>query len=174
MILCNLLQLTVFLTSTMLPNKRNMLLETVGLLFLFPRDDVSQGNLLTSECNEHTYGFWRMILREFSVEQLIRIVQKVTLKTEAIFESNLEISRFNKFKGYQSGTQAFIKLLKRGSNTHGPVHLDLTRPAVDQLWSEVEGIISFSVTLMLPFLQLFGVEEGNGLSPFAVSISSPE
>ena len=63
---------------------------------------------------------------------------------------------------------------KSSPSRNGPVYLDLTRPAVDQLWSEVEGIISFSVTLMLPFLQLFGVEEGNGLSPFAVSISSPE
>ena len=169
-----LTQLILLFISTMLPNKRNMLLETVGLLFLFTRDDVSQGSRLTSECNEHTYGFWRMIIREFSVEQLIRIVQKVTLKTEAIFESNLEVSRLNKFKGYQSGTQDFINRLKQGCNTHGLVHVDLTRPAVDQLWTEVKGIVSFCVSLMTPFLKSFGVEEGNGLSPFAVHIATPQ
>ena len=84
----------------MLPNMRNMLLETIGSLFLFPRDDVWQGNRTTSESNEHTYGFWRMIRRKFTIEQLIQIVQKTTLKTEAIFESNMEISRSKKFKGY--------------------------------------------------------------------------
>ena len=69
-----------------MPNKRNMLLETVACLFLFSRDDVSQGQRLTSEANEHTYGMWRMILREFNMEQLIQIVQKAIIKNNALFE----------------------------------------------------------------------------------------
>jgi hypothetical protein len=79
----------------MMPNKRNMLLETIACLFLFPRQDVFQGQRLTSEANEHTYGLWRMILREFNMEQLIRIVQKAIIKNDAMFESNFDAFRSN-------------------------------------------------------------------------------
>ena len=62
--------------STMLTNKRNGLLETVSLMFLLPRLDVSQPRRLTLECNEHMYGFFPMILREFNTEHIICIVEK--------------------------------------------------------------------------------------------------
>ena len=65
---------------TMLPNKRNMCLEAIGALFLFPRSDVSEGRRLNFYPNEHTYGMWRMILREFNIKQLIIIVQKNNLR----------------------------------------------------------------------------------------------
>ena len=60
-----------------LPNKRNMLLEAIAVLFLCPRDDIIQLVRATSEANEHTYGMLRQILREFTVEQLIYLVNKV-------------------------------------------------------------------------------------------------
>ena len=74
--------------STILPNKRNMCLETIGDLFLFPCSDVSEGRRLSSEPNEHTHGMRRTILREFNMEQLIRIVQKnnFCFKTEHNFQ----------------------------------------------------------------------------------------
>jgi hypothetical protein len=65
-----------FQCSMMIANKSNMLLETVGIMFLVARKDVEHSLRTTSECNEHTYGMWRMMLREFNVEQLICIVQK--------------------------------------------------------------------------------------------------
>ena len=71
--------------STMLANMRNMVLETVGLLFLVARDDVLHPRRNTSECNEHTYGMWRTMLREFNAEQLTRIVHKSNLKTDCVF-----------------------------------------------------------------------------------------
>ena len=37
-------------------NKRNMVLEIIGMCFLTPRSDVTHPRLLTSECNEHTFG----------------------------------------------------------------------------------------------------------------------
>ena len=91
----------------MMPNKRNMLLETIACLFLFTRKDVSQGQRLTSEANEHTFGIWRMILREFNMEQLIRIVQKAIIKNDAMFESDFDALRSNSMKGYPSGLQHF-------------------------------------------------------------------
>lgn len=150
-----------------------MLLETIACLFLFPRQDVFQGQRLTSEANEHTYGLWRMILREFNMEQLIRIVQKAIIKNDAMFESNFDALRSNTMKGYPSGLQEFIKNMQKGSAYSGPIDVDLTKPAVDQLWDTVQGILSFGTNLMRPFLKIFGSEVGNGLSPFAVEIETP-
>ena len=67
---CTFIWKTSFHTqgSTMLTNKRNDLLETVGLVFLLPCSDVSQARRLTLECNEHMYGFFWIILREFNTE----------------------------------------------------------------------------------------------------------
>ena len=79
----------------MLPNKRNMCLETIGDFSLFPRSDVSEGRRLTSDPNEHIYGMWQMILREFNMEQLIRTVQKNNFCMECFFESDLAVSRSN-------------------------------------------------------------------------------
>ena len=79
------------------------------------------------------------------------------------------------FKGYQQTFPEFVKTLKKGSAgaTAGPVNVDDDKPAVDQLWDEVKGVIEVVNSWMLPFLKVFGVEEGNGLSPFAVPIETP-
>ena len=175
-----LLWFTSFHTSgsTMMANKRNMILETVGVLFLVTRSDVSQPRRCTSESNEHTYGCWRQILREFNMEQLIRIVCKNKIRNDAIFESNLVTSRSrNTFKGYQQSFPEFIESLKKASASLndcecGPVEIDLTMPAANQLWEEVDGIMKATNAWMKPFLAKYGVEEGNGLSPFAVDIDS--
>jgi hypothetical protein len=52
-----------FQCSRMADNKCNMLLETVGIMFLVARKDIEHPRCTTSECNEHTYGMWRMMLR---------------------------------------------------------------------------------------------------------------
>ena len=174
----SLLWFTSFHTpgSTMIANKRNMLLETVGLLFLVTRCDVSQSRRITSECNEHTYGMYRMHTREFNVEQLIRINQKTDIRLGAIFESDLVTTRSNSsFKGYQRTTPEFLESMKSDSSADaaGPVDVDLEKPAVDQLWDEVKGIIDVVNACMVPFLKLFGVEDGNGLSPFATNVATP-
>ncbi len=70
-------------------NKRNMLLETMGIMFLVARKDVEHPQRTTSECNEHTYGMWRMMLQKFNVEQLVCIVQKSMIKLDCIFASSL-------------------------------------------------------------------------------------
>lgn len=106
--------------STMMANKRNMTMETIAVLFLVSRSDVSQPRRTTSEANEHTYGNWRQFLREFTIEQLIRIVDKQQLKMNAIFESNLAVSRDKGGKGYQQTMPEFIKSLKLASSKRPP------------------------------------------------------
>ena len=114
-----------------------------------------------------------MILREFNMEQLIRIVQKVEIKVESIFESGLGIARSNTtLKGYQSSIKKYIESLKKGSRFSGPVNVDPSEPAVKQLFEEVQDIFAISITFMKSFFQLFGIVEGNGLSPFCVTIDS--
>jgi len=174
----SLLWFTSFHTSgsTMMANKRNMVLETIGVLFLVTRKDVSQPRPCTSESNEHTYGFWRMILREFNMEQVIRIVGKTNIRLDAIFEGNLVTSRSHtSFKGYQQTIPDFLKNLRATLNVNasGPVDVNLDEPAVNQLWDEVKGIIQAVNSWMIPFLKIFDVEEGNGLSPFAIQIDTP-
>ena len=46
-------------------------------------------------------------------------------------------------------------------------------PPVTQLWSEFSKIVKTTNDVMLPFLKMFGVEEGNGISPFARNFENP-
>ena len=111
--------------SKILPKNRNMCLETIGALFLFTRSDVSEGRRITSDPNNHTYGMWQMIVFEFNMDQLTRIVQKKILCMECIFESDLAVSGPNKtLKGYQSTLSDFNEILKRGSSTSVSVRHD--------------------------------------------------
>jgi len=162
----------------MMANKRNMVLETIGLLFLVARDDVLHPRRNSSECNEHTYGMWRTMAREFNMDQLIRIVQKSDIKTNCIFGGSLRTHRSKDgLSGYQATFADYIESMRNGGSTeagyHGSVHVDTAKPAIDQLWDEVRGIIEFSNAKMKCFLSLFGIEEGNGLSPFARSVTEP-
>ena len=68
-----------------------MWLETIGILFLVTRIDVSQPRRVTSEPNEHTIGAWRSVMNEFNIMQLIQLVDKTKIRMEAIF--NGDISR---------------------------------------------------------------------------------
>ena len=62
--------------STMIFNKRYMILETVATIFLVTRKYVKIPQRLTSDANEHTYGGWRSVLREFNIAQVIGIEKK--------------------------------------------------------------------------------------------------
>jgi hypothetical protein len=162
------------LGSTMLTNKRNMLIETVAVMFLAPRSDVHQLRRCTSEANEHTYGMLWQMLREFNTEQFIRLVDKLRICLDAIFESELLTSR-NQSKGYLASFPDFVKSLMSGSKhpLAGPFDVDLSKAAVDQLWDKVNEVINTVNRVCRPLLKKFGVEEGNGLSSFAVDMHEP-
>ena len=101
--------------SIMLTKKRNICLETIGALLLFPHSDISEVRCLTSALNEHIYGMWKIILRVFNMEHLIRIVQKNNFLMECIFESGITVSRPNTtFKGNQSTLSDFNENLMMG------------------------------------------------------------
>eukprot|EP00957_Ditylum_brightwellii_P177655 13531902-Ditylum_brightwellii.AAC.1 len=95
----------------------------------------------------------------------------------AIFESDLLASRSKSAsKGYKETFSEFVLSLKAASSKlppSGPIDVDTDIPAVTQLWPGLNNVIYTVKNAMKPFLKLFGVEEGNDLSPFAVDINSP-
>lgn len=66
-------------------NKRKMILESIAVMFLCVRSDVTQPRRCTSEVNEHTFGMVRQMSREFTILQFIRLVDKVALRLDALF-----------------------------------------------------------------------------------------
>ena len=78
--------------------------------------------------------------------------------------------------GYQ---KTFSDLINRSQasggvqESSGPLHVYLNQLDVGQFWDEVSVLLQAAMVWMVPFLNLFGVEEGNGLSPFDVNIDTP-
>jgi hypothetical protein len=112
------------------------------------------------------------------MDQLIRIVQKTNIKTNAIFSSQLKTcwSR-DILGGYQSTFEDYVESLRNDSQDdkqcHGRVHVSLDKSAVSSLWDEVQGVIEFSNAIATSFLSLFGIEDGNKLSTCVTSIDEP-
>ena len=107
------------------------------------------------------------------MEKLIWIFQKSIIRLMYIFRSGLVTSTIQtSFSGYQ---QTFYDLIGSSQASggaqelSGPVHVDLNKPAVGKLWDGVSRLIQAATAWMVPFLKLFGVKEGNGLSPFSVN-----
>jgi hypothetical protein len=78
--------------------------------------------------------------REFNMDQLIRIVQKTNIRTEALFESDLKTQRSKDgLSGYQATFDEYASSVKGGDGGkfHGSVHVETDKPAVTQLWDEV-------------------------------------
>ena len=110
--------------------------------------------------------------------QLIRLVDKTQIRTDAIFEGNLTTSRSDAtLKGYNATWPEFKKCMEAeafATDHCGPIHVDLERPAVGQLQEQVHRIINAANDLMKPFLELFGVDEHNGIFPLlSQPINSP-
>jgi hypothetical protein len=107
--------------------------------------------------------------REFNMDQLICIVQKTNIKTDAIFSSQLKTcwSR-DRLGGYQSTFKEYVESLRNNNQDDkqfdGRVHVSLDKSAVSSLWDEVQGVIEYSNAIAISFLSLFGIEDGNGLS----------
>ena len=93
---------------------------------------------------------------------------------KAIFESDILTSRSKPvFKVYQKTFTKFVSSLKTAAltvTTYGTIDVDLAMPSVTHLWSKVKIIIINANYFMKPFLKLFGVEYGNGLSPIDVDM----
>ena len=110
------------------------------------------------------------------MEQPVDIVDKQRIKIKAIFDSNLLTSRStSSFKGYQETFPDLVASLNVAASTvppYIPINLDPDIPAVIHIWHEIKCIIFNVNQSMKTFLNIFGVEERNGLSQFSVDIDS--
>ena len=68
---------------------------------------------------------------------------------------------------------AALRVKKSNYDDAGKVEVNINNPVVGQLWDEVMGLLAFTRSVMVPFLKVFGVVKGHGLSPFAVKIDTP-
>jgi hypothetical protein len=80
--------------------------------------------------------------REFNMDQLIHIVQKTNIKTDAIFSSQLK-TRWSRdgLARYQSTFEEYVKSLRNDNpndkQCHGKVHISLDKSAVSLLLDKV-------------------------------------
>eukprot|EP00978_Attheya_sp_CCMP212_P019228 scaffold53623_cov55-Attheya_sp.AAC.2 len=72
-----------------LANKRNMVAETLAVIFLVSRGDTPNPRYLTSELAEHTFESMRVVIQEPTVHEMTELVEKIELKLKAMYESNL-------------------------------------------------------------------------------------
>ena len=111
-----------------------MKMETAAVLFLVSRSYLLHTRRCTYDSNEHAYGMWRQILREFNMEQIVRISDKQRLKMKSILESNiLTSSSTSDFNGHQETYPDFVARLKEVASivtTSDPINVDPDIPAV--------------------------------------------
>lgn len=156
--------------KNMLANKRNIVTETLSMVFLMARSDVQRPRYLTSEPAEHTFGGWRGKKREARMIECLEIEDQRCRKTDAIFESNLAVSR-NSQKGYQSTWPQFVEASRSDRARETPQGGEATvnhgdvRAVAEQLWMTVRPINNNCTSHMKPFLRRLGVEVEE-MSPF--------
>ena len=160
--------------GTSITKKRNIVTETIGLIFLFARKDVMFPRYCTEEPCEHVFGGWRQEKREATIIELVQIEEKRRRKLEAIYKGDLKINRSRK-KGYQATFEDFVTFNKTEKDS---VHKNKgfqgsSHTIVDLLWSDVSKIINSCSNHMKKFLDMFGVDEVS-LSPFCKEFKSRE
>lgn len=151
----------------MITNRRNLITETLGLVFARARSDVIALRHTTTEPCEHTFGGGRSENREFTVLELIHLEEKRQNFINAVYASGLQMTRSAK-SGYQASFESFVtngRSAKEGKGESVELSFDEgDRPVVDQLWDEVRPLINGQVTAMRALLSRFSV--GEDQSPF--------
>ena len=159
--------------SNMTINKRNLMTESIALVFAMARVDVVKPRYLTTECNEHIFGGWRGQKREATTQECTELEEKRDRKVKAIFASNLKVSR-DPQKGYAATFDSFVEVGRVASvgEPGGPVDVNMTdEAAVDLLWNEIGPIINAATTKMTSLLRRFGVKPA-AMSPFCRKVES--
>ena len=104
-------------------------------------------------------------------------MQTSVIKLDSIFSGGFVTIRSQPtLEGYQQSLGDFITSAQASNvrtETCKPISVDLSKAAVDQLWEEVKAVMRFATLRMMPFLWLFVMETGNGLSLFAIDIETP-
>lgn len=81
------------LSGVCITTKRNIVSETIAMIFLVLRSDVNKPRLLTSEPAEHDFGTTRTKKREFTACELASLSEVTQRKDDALYKGNLVPSR---------------------------------------------------------------------------------
>ena len=143
------------------------------MCFLVMRSDVPNPRYTTSESNKHTFGMMRTIKREFTVNEMCDIVDKMWRQVRNLLKGTLKkyhgpqkgyLATFNDFHGHIFGTS---------DSLGGPVDVtDAAEGDVSQkIWDTLFPILNGINKHMSSFLKgCFNVEEAD-LSPFAAAFT---
>ena len=78
--------------ANILANRRNIVTETMGLIFIMVCDNIIKPCYCTSEPTEHTFVGWRGEKRAATVLECTEIEDKRSRNVNAIYERNLAVS----------------------------------------------------------------------------------
>jgi len=117
--------------------KKNIVIPTIGLVFVIARDDVKHPRLLTTEPLEHHFGDHRQQKREFTVLEYNESSDKVERANDSIIQGKFVASRDPR-KGYQSTAADFVSFVLQANDSGHPgfVKIDRTsdKPVAQQIW----------------------------------------
>jgi hypothetical protein len=98
----------------MFTNQRPITVETVEVMFLVPWSDVPESRRITFDPNEHFNGLLRQIQKEFIYEELVHLVNKVTLKVNSLFRGNLNSCWSRIGEGYMEDFPDWFSSMRAG------------------------------------------------------------
>jgi hypothetical protein len=152
--------------STIATNCRNIMTETIGMIFSMARKGVKSPRYMTTEALEHTFGAFRAERREATVLGFTEIEDKVRRRTKAIHAGSLKVSR-DPQKGYSAMYSSFVETVQvpYSATEGGIVDVLDDECAVEKLFEVVGPIINSVVMKMKPFLTRLGVKS-DAMSPF--------
>ena len=88
--------------------RRNIISEATALVFLFFRKYVCKPIALTSELLEHNFNFFKGIIREFTVMQLVKLLKRIKRIIDVILKGEFQTAKGRK-KGYSSTLGSYIQ-----------------------------------------------------------------
>ena len=161
--------------------KRNWVTEIVSLSFIIMQDDVIRPDYCTSEPSEHSIGNLRMMMREFTVNDLISMISKIERMWHAMFTSNLLMVRLkSETDGYVATIDASTNISNHIGNPKrkkeillhsGPVKIDTDPSIIDMLkktnpeysvanviWPQLIDVLNNTYEIMFPLLKALGVK----------------
>ena len=77
-----------------------MVVESTGMLFLFPRSDFQNPRLANFESCEHKFGNECKVERYSTVDSLLQIKEINRRKNRAMYESDLKMHQYGNKSGY--------------------------------------------------------------------------
>ena len=153
--------------------KRNIVCAAITMCFLVMQSDVPNPRYTTSEPNEHIFGMMRTIKREFTVNEMCDIVDKMWRQVRNLLTGALQKYR-DPQKGYLATFDDFHgHVFSDEADTAGSVNVVDTDPGEvsQRIWDTLFPILnSVNEHMSLLLKNVFHVEDAD-ISPFAAEFS---